>query len=43
MKLLNKCIIVYCYHGNSSQDVANFLTSHGFTDVYSLKGGYEEW
>ena len=39
----NKSIIVYCYHGNSSQNAAKFLAKCGFSDVYSLKGGYEEW
>ena len=36
-------IIVYCYHGNSSKGVVQLLTEHGFLDVYSLDGGYEEW
>ncbi|MDR1895291.1 MAG: thiosulfate sulfurtransferase GlpE [Prevotellaceae bacterium] len=36
-------ILVMCYHGNSSQVVAQFLTEQGFTDVYSVDGGYEEW
>ena len=39
----DKSLIVYCYHGNSSQKAAEFLASHGFIDVYSLDGGYEEW
>ena len=36
-------ILVYCYHGNSSQRAANFLCESGFVDVYSLDGGYEDW
>ena len=36
-------VIVYCYHGNSSQSVAQLLIEYGFLDVYSLDGGYEEW
>ena len=36
-------VIVYCYHGNSSQGVAELLVNYGFLDVYSLDGGYEEW
>ncbi len=36
-------VIVYCYHGNSSQKVAELLVNNGFLDVYSLDGGYEEW
>lgn len=36
-------IFVMCYHGNSSQFVAQFLSDEGFTDVYSIDGGYEMW
>lgn len=36
-------IIVYCYHGVSSQSVAQHLIDHGFTQVYSLVGGFETW
>ncbi|GAB6124230.1 thiosulfate sulfurtransferase GlpE [Dysgonomonas termitidis] len=36
-------ILVMCYHGNSSQMVAQFLTEQGFEDVYSIDGGYEGW
>lgn len=36
-------ILVMCYHGNSSQMVAQFLTEQGFEDVYSVDGGYEGW
>ncbi len=36
-------VIVYCYHGHSSQGAAKFLSEQGFTTVYSLDGGYEEW
>ena len=36
-------IIVYCYHGNSSQKAAQLLINFGFLNVYSLNGGYEEW
>ena len=36
-------IIVFCYHGNSSQMAAQFLVERGFEEVYSLDGGYEAW
>lgn len=36
-------VLVMCYHGNSSQMVAEFLFQQGFADVYSIDGGYEEW
>ncbi|MDR1706979.1 MAG: thiosulfate sulfurtransferase GlpE [Prevotella sp.] len=39
----NTTILVMCYHGNSSQFVAQFLSEEGFTDVYSIDGGYEMW
>lgn len=36
-------VMVVCYHGNSSQNIAQFLSMQGFSDVYSVDGGYEEW
>jgi thiosulfate sulfurtransferase len=36
-------ILVYCYHGISSQSVAQHLIEQGFTEVYSLAGGFETW
>ncbi|MBV1914675.1 MAG: thiosulfate sulfurtransferase GlpE [Pseudomonadales bacterium] len=36
-------IIVVCYHGISSQPVAGFLVEQGYSDVYSLDGGYTGW
>lgn len=36
-------LVVCCYHGHSSQNVADFLAQQGFTDVYSLDGGYAAW
>ncbi|MEM1111311.1 MAG: thiosulfate sulfurtransferase GlpE [Pseudomonadota bacterium] len=36
-------LLVYCYHGNSSQSAAAFLTEKGFEDVYSVDGGFEHW
>ncbi|WP_434578776.1 thiosulfate sulfurtransferase GlpE [Pseudomonas sp. Z5-35] len=35
--------VVVCYHGNSSQSAAGYLVSQGFSDVYSLDGGFELW
>ncbi|WXL26424.1 thiosulfate sulfurtransferase GlpE [Ectopseudomonas mendocina] len=40
---LDAPLIVACYHGNSSQSAAAYLISQGFTDVYSLDGGFELW
>ncbi|WP_456022927.1 thiosulfate sulfurtransferase GlpE [Pseudomonas protegens] len=35
--------VVVCYHGNSSQGAAAYLISQGFSDVYSMDGGFELW
>ncbi|MCD8513825.1 MAG: thiosulfate sulfurtransferase GlpE [Nitrincola sp.] len=40
---LNTPLIVCCYHGISSQSAADYLASQGFSDVYSLDGGFEQW
>ena len=39
----SKPLIIYCYRGNSSQDAADYLSEEGFTNVYSMDGGFEEW
>lgn len=36
-------IIVCCYHGNMSQQAAQFLIEQGFDEVFSLDGGFTEW
>ena len=36
-------VIVCCYHGNSSQQAAQFLIQQGFEQVFSLDGGFEHW
>ncbi|HEY9035217.1 MAG TPA: thiosulfate sulfurtransferase GlpE [Pseudomonadales bacterium] len=36
-------VLVYCYHGISSQNAAAFLLERGFDSVYSLDGGFEGW
>lgn len=36
-------VIVSCYHGVSSQSVAQFLVEQGYERVYSVKGGFEGW
>jgi thiosulfate sulfurtransferase len=36
-------VLVYCYHGNTSQDYAHLLASSGFSEVYSLDGGFTGW
>lgn len=36
-------LIVYCYHGNSSQGAAQYFANQGFAEVYSMDGGFEQW
>ena len=36
-------ILIYCYHGNASQEYARTFVDFGFTEVYSLDGGFEAW
>lgn len=36
-------IVLYCYHGITSQSVAQHLVEQGFTQVFSLVGGFEGW
>jgi len=36
-------VLIYCYHGNSSKDIAQMLCDFGFSKVYSLNGGYTAW
>jgi thiosulfate sulfurtransferase len=40
---LDTPLIVSCYHGNSSQSAAAYLSSQGFAAVFSLDGGFELW
>ncbi len=35
--------LVYCYEGISSLKVAESLVDYGFSDVYSLEGGFAAW
>lgn len=39
----DQAILVYCYHGNASQDIAKLFADFGFSEVYSLEGGFESW
>ena len=40
---LDAPLLVVCYHGNSSQSAASYFVQQGFTDVYSVDGGFELW
>ena len=36
-------VLVCCYHGISSQPAAQYLVSQGYSQVYSIDGGFEGW
>jgi len=38
-----KPLLVYCYHGHSSQSAAEYFATMGFIEVYSMDGGFEAW
>lgn len=38
-----RTLVVVCYHGHSSQQAADWLAGQGFTQVYSLDGGFTDW
>lgn len=39
----SRTLVIYCYHGHSSEHLAELFSSFGFEHVYSLAGGYESW
>ena len=36
-------VLVFCYHGHSSQGAAQYLANLGYEEVYSVNGGFEMW
>ncbi len=36
-------VLVCCYHGMASKSATDYLKEQGFSEVYSLDGGYEFW
>ncbi|HUN92572.1 MAG TPA: rhodanese-like domain-containing protein [Burkholderiaceae bacterium] len=36
-------VVCICHHGGRSQQVAIFLESRGFSQVYNLSGGVDAW
>lgn len=36
-------MLVVCYHGHSSQNIAQYLVSLGYLAVYSVDGGMTQW
>ena len=39
----DKLLVVYCYHGVSSQGAAAYFSEKGFKEVSSMIGGFEGW
>ena len=38
-----RSLLIYCYHGHASQHLAEIFSDFGFSDVYSLEGGFTQW
>jgi thiosulfate/3-mercaptopyruvate sulfurtransferase len=36
-------VLIYCYHGISSQQYATLFADYGFTRIHDLIGGFEAW
>ncbi len=36
-------VLVYCYRGNSSRDICQFIAGMGYSRVYNLNGGWRAW
>jgi rhodanese-related sulfurtransferase len=36
-------VLVYCYHGNTSRDLCQFIAGFGYTRVYNLVAGWQGW
>ena len=39
----SRCVVVVCYHGNSSLGGAAYFLQSGFVEVYSMAGGMADW
>ncbi len=40
---IDQPLLVYCRSGTRSNAAAEWLSSHGFTQVYDLAGGFSAW
>jgi len=38
-----KPLLIYCYYGHASEHLAEMFGDFGFSQVYSLAGGYADW
>lgn len=39
----DKALLIYCYHGHTSEHLATMFCDFGFKQVYNLVGGYASW
>ena len=39
----DKALLIYCYHGHTSEHLATMFCDFGFKQVYNLAGGYVGW
>lgn len=39
----HKALLIYCYHGHTSEHLAEMFCDFGFKQVYNLVGGYASW
>lgn len=42
-RAFGKTLLIYCYHGISSHDLASLFVALGFTSVFHLAGGWQAW
>ena len=40
---LDEMVIIYCYHGIDSKVAAQYFTDLGYTNVYSMDGGFSDY
>lgn len=36
-------LLIYCFHGQNSRDLANYFGQLGFPNVFNLEGGWQAW
>lgn len=36
-------VLIYCHHGNASQEYAKMFADFGYAEVYDMIGGYQAW
>lgn len=36
-------VVIYCYHGHTSEHLAELFSGFGYTHVLNVAGGFEAW